>query len=90
MLVLAEWEIRGAPARSPTFLVRKHGFSRADQVEHAADAFGSHLPERHPLLYGRPEPKWDGDRDLDPLMAVRARWAPTLSLVALEALRGWD
>ena len=88
VLTLAERDIRGEPAHAPTLLVRKHGFSRADQVEHAADAFGSHLPDRHPLLYGRPEPKWHGDRDVDPLVAVRARWAPTLSLVALEPFEG--
>ena len=79
---------RRAGAVTDVSLVRKHGFSRAEQVEHAADAFGSHLPERHPLLYGRPKPDWAGDRDLDPLIAVRARWAPEVSLVALEPFAG--
>ena len=64
--------VHGEPAREPTLLYRKVGFNRSDSVEYAADAFHHEMRRLSPLY----------EREREP--AVKARWAPAASLIALE------
>ena len=64
--------VQGEPAREPTLLYRKVGFNRSDSVEYAADAFHHEMRRLSPLY----------EREREP--AVKARWAPAASLIALE------
>jgi hypothetical protein len=72
-LALAARGVRGEPATARTFYLRKHGFNRSDEVEHAQDAFGVLLAGRYPGFF-------DAAADL------KARWAPALSIVELEPM----
>ena len=78
VLQMAELGVVGVPADGPTFRYRKQGFSRANAVDDEPDAFDLLVAERHPALYE--------DRD-----AIKARWAPALSIVLLDDEEGaWE
>ena len=83
-LQLADRWIEGEPARGPVVRYRKHGFTRSDAVEHGAAAFHDEIRDRHPSLYGHAT-AWGrmGPAD-DPPVAIKARWSPGLSVIALE------
>jgi glycosyltransferase involved in cell wall biosynthesis len=72
-LQLGARKVYGEPARTRTLLYRKYGFSRSDTVEYGAEAFHSVIKDRHPRLY-------------ESLTAIKARWSPALSVVALETV----
>ena len=71
VLQLAEREVRGVPADGPTFLYRKQGFSRVNAVDYGPESFEKTIKGRHPHLY----------RNRD---AIKAKWAPALSVVLLD------
>jgi len=71
ILQLAERGVHGLPADGPTFRYRKQGFSRANAVDYGPDLFHGVIEERHRRLY----------RDRE---AIKARWAPALSIVLLD------
>jgi glycosyltransferase involved in cell wall biosynthesis len=71
VLQLVERGVEGIPADEPTFLYRKQGFSRVSAVEYGPAEFQETIERRHPHLYL--------NRD-----AIKARWAPALSIVLLE------
>lgn len=71
ILQLVERGVEGVPADNPTFLYRKQGFSRVSAVEYGPVEFHQMIERRHPHLYL--------NRD-----AIKARWAPALSIVLLE------
>lgn len=71
VLQLAERGVRGLAADLPTFRYRKQGFSRANAVDYAPEAFYGVIESRHPRLY----------RDAD---AIKAKWSPALSIVLLD------
>jgi Glycosyl transferase family 2/Glycosyl transferases group 1 len=77
ILQLAERGVRGVHADGPTFLYRRQGFSRVNAVDYGPDAFHESIERRHPSLYG--------DRD-----AIKARWAPALSIVLLGEEDEWS
>ena len=83
-LQLADRWIEGEPARGPVVRYRKHGFTRSDAVEHGAAAFHDEIRGRHASLYGH-ETAWGrlGPAN-DPPVAIKARWSPGLSVIALE------
>jgi len=77
ILQLVEKGVYGVPARDPTFLYRRQGFSRVNAVDYGPDVFEKTIERRHPHLY----------RNRDTL---KARWAPALSLVLLDdSVGGW-
>jgi len=76
ILQLAEREVRGVHADGPTFLYRRQGFSRVNAVDYGPHAFHKAIERRHPALYG--------NRD-----AIKARWAPALSIVLLGDEEAW-
>jgi hypothetical protein len=76
VLQMAEHHIYGEPAAGPTLMYRKRGFSRVNAVEYGADSFHRRIERRHPLLY-------DQQRD-----AIKAEWAPALSLVLIDGCDG--
>jgi hypothetical protein len=71
ILELTERGVHGVPAVGPTFLYRKQGFSRVSAVDYGPDSFHGTIERRHPHLYL--------NRD-----AIKADWAPALSLVLLD------
>ena len=71
VLQLAERDVRGVPIEGPTFLYRKQGFSRVHAVDYGPESFDKTIRGRHPHLYG--------NRD-----AIKAEWAPALSVVLLD------
>jgi glycosyltransferase involved in cell wall biosynthesis len=71
ILQLAERGIHGVHADGPTFLYRKQGFSRVHAVDYGPHDFHREIEGRHPALY----------RDR---AAVKAEWAPALSIVLLD------
>lgn len=71
LLQFAECGIHGEHVAEPTFHYRKYGFSRINAVEYGPHAFHKSVEQRHPSLYG--------NRD-----ALKARWAPALSVVLLD------
>lgn len=71
VLQLAERGVRGAPIEGPTFLYRKQGFSRVHAVDYGPESFDRTIKGRHPHLY----------RNRD---AIKAEWAPALSLALLD------
>jgi glycosyltransferase involved in cell wall biosynthesis len=71
VLQLAEREIFGEPARGKTLLFRKEGFSRSESVDYARRPFVKEIRRRHRHFFGEGRG------------AVKGRWAPALSLVAL-------
>lgn len=75
ILQLVERGVQGVPADEPTFLYRRQGFSRVNAVDYGPDAFERTIERRHPHLYG--------NRD-----ALKARWAPALSIVLLDDSAG--
>ena len=83
-LQLASAAIRGEPARVPTVLVRKHGFTRSDLVNHVASSFGERMRARHPKLF---DGNWGrfGPNSGPPARA-KAEWSPYLSIVSLATL----
>lgn len=76
MLQLGAHGVGGQPARGPTLLYRKHGFTRSDSVQYAQAAFYEDVVLRHPALYGDP--------------AIKARDCPGLSVVQLDPLERRD
>ncbi len=85
MLQLAARGIEGEPSRLPVMYYRKTGFTRSDLVDHASAEFSTEVRTRHPELYGPrgDEPgKWGWHAG--PAADLKARWAPGLSIVALE------
>jgi len=71
VLQLAERGVTGIPIEGPTFLYRKQGFSRVHAVDYGPESFEKTIQGRHPHLYG--------SRD-----AIKAKWAPALSIVLLD------
>jgi hypothetical protein len=83
-LRLASSGIRGEPAAGPTVLVRKHGFTRSDLVQHVVSRFGERMRRRHPALYGD-EGQWGRfGPHAGPAARLKSEWSPYLSIVALE------
>lgn len=80
-LTLAARDVRGEPAREPTLLYRKEGFTRSDAVEYARDAFHEGVAERHPELFGSDHHGTRYGRYWAPPVDIKARWAPALSIV---------
>ncbi|MEJ7893291.1 MAG: glycosyltransferase [Solirubrobacteraceae bacterium] len=72
VLQLAARGVWGAVAEQPTFLYRKHGFSRVNTVEYGPGSFRQQVQVRHPSLY---EP---AARD-----RIKAEWAPALSVLVV-------
>lgn len=72
MLQLADRGVRGQPAHGKTLLYRKHGFTRSDSVEYAAEAFHLGIAARHPALFAD--------------AAIKPRDCPGLSVVVLDAI----
>ena len=87
-LTLAARGVRGEPARQPTLLYRKHGFTRSDAVEYARDSFHEGIPKRHTDLFGVGDPAARYGRYWAPAVDIKARWAPALSIV-LSAPIDW-
>jgi glycosyltransferase involved in cell wall biosynthesis len=73
VLNLAARGVYGEPARAPTLLYRKWGFTRSDTVEYAHAAFHETVRDDHPELFAD-----------DPRRAIKARWAPAVSIIALD------
>jgi glycosyltransferase involved in cell wall biosynthesis len=80
-LTLAARGVRGEPARAPTLLYRKEGFTRSDAVEYARAAFHEGVAERHPELFGDDHRSPRYGRYWAPPVDIKARWAPALSIV---------
>ena len=76
----------GEPARAPTLLYRKSGFTRSDLVEHGREAFAGVVRERHPASFGMPADEGRWGIHSGPAVAIKARWSPGLSLIALTAI----
>ncbi|HEX9966545.1 MAG TPA: glycosyltransferase, partial [Solirubrobacterales bacterium] len=78
ILRLAEHGVRGVHADGPTFLYRKQGFSRISAADYGPYDFHRTAEERHPALYLNAD-------------AIKAEWAPALSIVPLpEPGAEWD
>jgi len=73
VLNLAARGVYGEPARAPTLLYRKWGFTRSDTVEYAHAAFHETVRDAHPELFAD-----------DPRRVIKARWAPAVSIIALD------
>jgi glycosyltransferase involved in cell wall biosynthesis len=71
ILRLAERGVRGIPADAPTFRYRRQGFSRVNAVDYGPDCFYETFEDRHPHLYLNAD-------------ALKAEWAPALSIVLLD------
>jgi glycosyltransferase involved in cell wall biosynthesis len=71
VLQLAAREIFGEPARGRTLLFRKEGFSRSESVEYARQPFLDEIRRRHGHFFE------------DERGALKGRWTPALSVVAL-------
>jgi glycosyltransferase involved in cell wall biosynthesis len=80
-LTLAARGVWGEPAREPTLLYRKEGFTRSDAVEYARDAFHEGVAQRHPELFGVDHHGTRYGRYWAPSVDIKARWAPALSIV---------
>jgi glycosyltransferase involved in cell wall biosynthesis len=80
VLSLAERGVQGEPMRAKTLRYRKHGFSRSDQVGWAHPDFRPHLAPIHRALYASEQQlRWD-----NPSVRLKARWAPSLTVIALR------
>jgi hypothetical protein len=75
VLQLGERGVIGEVAAGPTFLYRRRGFSRVNAVEYGPEAFDEAIKMRHRGLYR-------ARRDM------KARWAPALSVLAVEEAGG--
>ncbi len=75
VLQMAERGIEGEVAESAVFMYRKRGFSRVNAVEYGPKSFHERISQRHPRLYDRRE-------------QIKAKWAPSLSLVLVEGSEG--
>jgi glycosyltransferase involved in cell wall biosynthesis len=84
-LTLAESGVRGEPARMPTVLVRKHGFTRSDLVDHGATPFAERVRRRHPRLYGAPGTSSRFGLFMGEAARLKARWKPFASIIALAS-----
>ena len=71
VLQLAARGIHGQPATVPTFLYRKHGFSRLTNVEYGGGIDRTEIEARHPELYEHVE-------------LIKAEWSPALSIVLVD------
>jgi glycosyltransferase involved in cell wall biosynthesis/GT2 family glycosyltransferase len=78
-LTLASHGIVGEPARAKTLRYRKHGFSRSDRVEWSHSDFHRNLAARHPTMFAAPLQA----RGNNPQVRLKARWAPSLTVIAL-------
>jgi glycosyltransferase involved in cell wall biosynthesis len=82
-LSLLERGVHGDPARGKTLRYRKHGFTRSDIVDWSLGVFHGSVPARHPLLFAdSSDPRGD-----NPHVRLKARWAPALTVIALEPMR---
>jgi glycosyltransferase involved in cell wall biosynthesis len=84
----------GQPSLRTVIRYRKHGFTRSDKVEFLRLPFREEIRSRHPELFGSPEDIGSFGRYAGPGLRVKARWAPALSLIALEPIQfdselGW-
>ncbi len=82
VLDLARHGIRGEPAKQPTLLYRKHGFTRSDAVEYAGASFHEEIATRHPDLYGDDASSGRFGRWRGPAAHIKAVWSPGLSIVS--------
>jgi glycosyltransferase involved in cell wall biosynthesis len=85
-LTLAEAGVRGEPARVPTVLVRKHGFTRSDLVEHSATPFAERVKRRHPEMFGSTGGLGRFGPYAGPAARLKARWSPFLSIIGLSEI----
>lgn len=76
-LQLAARGVVGEPARTPTLLTRKAGFTRSDLVDVDLASFADRMRVRHPDLYGAE-------------LGIKARWSPGVSIVGLEPVNPAD
>jgi glycosyltransferase involved in cell wall biosynthesis/SAM-dependent methyltransferase len=72
VLQLAARGVWGTAADLPTFLYRKHGFSRVNTVEYGPANTRDAMRRRHPSLYDEPARS-----------QIKARWAPALSVILI-------
>jgi len=79
VLQLAARGIRGEPARRPTLLYRKSGFTRSDIVAYRNETFAETIRARHPELFGSPAGRagWY----TGPAASIKARWSDRKSVV---------
>jgi hypothetical protein len=73
-LTLTASGVCGEPAGKPTVLMRKHGFTRSDLVDHSSASFAGRVRRRHPSLFEREA-------------RLKARWSPFFSIIALSAVQ---
>jgi glycosyltransferase involved in cell wall biosynthesis len=85
-LTLAEAGVRGEPAREPTVLVRKHGFTRSDLVEHSSTPFAERVRKRHPEIFGETGSLGRFGPYAGPTARLKARFGPFVSLIALSGI----
>lgn len=71
VLALAERGIYGQPARKPTLLFRKRGFTRSDLVNLASCSGEEETRARHAKLFARHE-------------RIKADWDPSLTVIVLD------
>jgi glycosyltransferase involved in cell wall biosynthesis len=83
-LELAARGVIGQPSLRTVIRYRKHGFTRSDKVEFLRLPFREEIRSRHPQLFGSPQEIGSFGRYTGPGLRVKARWAPALSLIALE------
>lgn len=83
-LRMAAIGVQGVPANGPTLLYRKSGFTRSDAVEYGSEAFAETVRGRHPELFGTDADLGVWGRHSGPAVAIKSRWSPGLSVVALE------
>jgi glycosyltransferase involved in cell wall biosynthesis len=81
VLSLAERGVYGEPIRAKTLRYRKHGFSRSDRIDWAHPSYAEFVAE-HPTLTAQ-EHQARGDNQW---VRLKARWSPSLSVIALGAL----
>ena len=80
VLALAERGIYGEPLRAKTLRYRKHGFSRSDRIDWSHPGHDQEeLAPAHPALTATP---WQARGD-NPSVRLKARWSPSLTLIAL-------
>jgi hypothetical protein len=82
VLSLAEHGIFGEPLRAKTLRFRKHGFSRSDRIDWANPNEDLHAGP--PTLVSTSQ-QARGD---NPAVRLKARWSPSLAVVALTPLTG--
>jgi glycosyltransferase involved in cell wall biosynthesis len=82
-LQLALRGVHGEPARGKTLLYRKEGFTRSDLVEWTGSPMDARLADRYPAFFPT---RFPNERASRVGVALKARWAPALSLIAIAPL----